>query len=162
MTKQAYACIALLLLALPVGGAGTVTLEKAKYTELSRRIVNQKGKVILVDFWSVHCLPCMKKFPELVVLQERYARHGLRIITVTLDSVDKEAQALAFLKKQNATFTNLLLDEKPAVWQNKLRIKEVPCFYIFDRKGKIERKLTEAPASDYLEQLLTRLLNEKP
>jgi hypothetical protein len=43
---------------------------------------------------------------------------------------------LAFLKKQGATFQNVLLDETPEFYQSKLKIDGPPCVYIFNRDNR--------------------------
>jgi thiol-disulfide isomerase/thioredoxin len=42
-----------------------------------------KGKVVLLDFWSVWCGPCISTFPHLRELQAKYAERGLVIIGLT-------------------------------------------------------------------------------
>jgi thiol-disulfide isomerase/thioredoxin len=42
-----------------------------------------KGKVVLLDFFAVWCGPCIKTFPHLRALQEKYSSRGLVIIGVT-------------------------------------------------------------------------------
>ncbi|MCH5374911.1 MAG: TlpA family protein disulfide reductase [Planctomycetes bacterium] len=42
-----------------------------------------KGKVVLLDFWSVWCGPCISTFPHLREWQEKYADKGLVIIGLT-------------------------------------------------------------------------------
>ena len=154
--------LALLLLSVTASPhADAVTLVKAKYGDLSKAVTSKKDKVILVDFWSMTCVPCRKKFPQIVALHNRYRSQGLHVISVTLDSIDQSESALKFLKQQKATFQNLILDEKPVVWQNKLRIREIPCLFLFDRQGRIERRLSSIDVQE-LDKIITRLLNEKP
>lgn len=42
-----------------------------------------KGKVVLLDFWSVWCGPCISTFPHLREWHEKYADKGLVIIGLT-------------------------------------------------------------------------------
>jgi len=42
-----------------------------------------KGKVVLLDFWSVWCGPCISTFPHLREWHEKYADRGLVIIGLT-------------------------------------------------------------------------------
>ncbi len=63
----------------------TTLLDGKKYT-LSAR----KGKVVLIDFWEVTCPPCVKAFPKLQKLHEKYRDKGLEIIGISLDTDQKE------------------------------------------------------------------------
>jgi hypothetical protein len=72
-------------------------------------------------------------------MHKKYAKDGLAAVSVSLDDPkDQKARqnVLDFLRKQKATFTNLILDEKSEVWQEKLKFDGPPCVFVFDRDGK--------------------------
>ena len=46
----------------------------------------QRGKVVLVDFWDVNCLPCRKEMPNLKKLHSEFADKGLVIVGISLDT----------------------------------------------------------------------------
>jgi len=46
----------------------------------------QKGKVVLIDFWDARCVPCRRAMPHLKELHQKYAARGLEIIGISLDS----------------------------------------------------------------------------
>src|SRR5262245_4465900 len=52
---------------------------------LFQRIGQEKGKVVLVNFWATWCVPCREEFPDLSRLQKAFAGKGLRIIGVSTD-----------------------------------------------------------------------------
>jgi hypothetical protein len=69
-------------------------------------------------------------------MHRKFGKDGLVAVSVCLDDPsDNKARdrALAFLRKQGADFANVLLDEKPEVYQEKLRIDGPPCVYLFNR-----------------------------
>jgi hypothetical protein len=72
-------------------------------------------------------------------MHRKYAKDGLVAISVALDDpadLTVRGRALTFLKKQGASFTNVLLDETPEFYQSKLKIDGPPCIYIFDRDNR--------------------------
>jgi hypothetical protein len=76
-------------------------------------------------------------------MHEKYGKDGLVAISVSLDNPrDKNIRAAteAFLVKQRATFTNVMLDAKIEEWTAKLKISGPPCIYVFDRKNRIAGK----------------------
>jgi len=94
-------------------------------------------------------------------MHNKYAKHGLAAVSVSLDDPkDKKAQqnVLDFLRKQKATFTNLILDEKSEVWQEKLKIDGPPCVFVFDRAGK--PKKFESPDYAEIEKYVLELLKK--
>lgn len=42
-----------------------------------------KGSVVIIDFWATWCGPCVKSFPNIRRLQERYKDYPVKIIGVT-------------------------------------------------------------------------------
>jgi hypothetical protein len=106
-------------------------------------------------------------------MHRKYAKDGLVAVSVSLDDPgDSDSgrhtrtQALAFLKKQGATFTNVLLDEAPELYENKLKIDGPPCVYIFNRDNRFVAKcdgVGEKGRIDYefFEKTIVQLLAEK-
>jgi thiol-disulfide isomerase/thioredoxin len=43
------------------------------------------GELVLLDFMTTSCVPCVKMIPTLKVIQEKYAARGLDVIAVTCD-----------------------------------------------------------------------------
>jgi thiol-disulfide isomerase/thioredoxin len=124
------------------GQAGPdVNLKVVKYDELAEMIRASKGKVVMVDFWALTCIPCKKNFPHIVQMHKTYASKGLVIISVATDELDGDTgdprpKILKFLQSKDAIFTNVLLDEPNKVLVDKLRVGSLPCLYVFDRDGK--------------------------
>jgi peroxiredoxin len=59
----------------PALGGGTLTLSE---------IVGQD--VVLLQFWSVTCNPCLEEFPLLARLQAEYRELGLQVLGVNIDN----------------------------------------------------------------------------
>jgi hypothetical protein len=94
-------------------------------------------------------------------MQQKHAKDGVAAISVSLDDPkDKKAMQNVrdFLRKQKATFTNLVLDEKPEVWQEKLKFDGPPCVFVFNRDGKWEK--FAAPDYAVIEKYVAGLLKK--
>ena len=89
--------------------AANVHLQPVTADDYKRIIADQKGKVVLVDFWATWCGPCREKFPHTLALAKKYGPEGLTVVSVCMDSPDPKDQekALHFLQSQNAEITNL-------------------------------------------------------
>ena len=62
-------------------------------------------------------------------MHQKYGKEGLAAVSVSLDDPNEagvKQAVLKFLESKKATFTNLILDEKPEVWQDKLKIDGPP------------------------------------
>ncbi len=114
-----------------------ITLEVVKQKGYADTLQRLRGKVVVVDVWGDFCIPCKKEFPHLVELHEKYAGRGVACVSVSLDQLDAKAAALKFLIKEKASFTNILLDEPPKVWQEIFDIYGPPAVLVFDKAGKL-------------------------
>src|SRR5262245_31153844 len=120
-----------------------VDVKVAKYQALTDTIKQLKGKVIIVDCWSLTCPSCIKEFPHLVEMHRKYGKDGVVAISVDVDDPaeeDAKDKVLTFLTKQKAAFPNFILDEKPEIWQEKFDSATLPIVFVFDRDGKIADK----------------------
>jgi thiol-disulfide isomerase/thioredoxin len=144
-----------------------IGLQVVKYAGLKGVIHKNRGKVILVDFWADFCVPCKKGFPHIVAMHKKHAREGLAVVSVSLDPVDdprSRDNALKFLIKVGAEFTNLYLEEPAEFWQKRLGFPGPPCYFVFSRQGQWTKFEAgdDAPV-DYqaMEKFIVERLGEK-
>jgi thiol-disulfide isomerase/thioredoxin len=148
-----------------------VELQIRDYAKLQQLIAEKRGKVVVVDAWSTSCPPCVKSFPDLVALQQKIGPERLACISLSLDydgssSLDRVApMVVAFLKKQQATFDNVLASEEIFAMLRKLGVSSPPAVFVYDRTGKLREKFTETsskgrPVYEQVEELVGQLLAE--
>jgi thiol-disulfide isomerase/thioredoxin len=134
-----------------------------RYADLGRRVKELRGQVVVVDFWADYCFPCKREFPHLVELHRKYANSGFTAISVSLDDAhDAETRdrVQKFLTKQQASFTNYVLDEKPEVWQQKLKIDGPPCVFVFGRKGELLKRYNDGVDYQDVESVVVEALKQ--
>jgi thiol-disulfide isomerase/thioredoxin len=137
-----------MLVAIPAMAADKVELNVMKYEDLTKLIKDNKGKVIVVDFWQNTCIECKREMPHLFELKKKYGDDLVGITVNLLDDGDdlkaEKAKAEKFLNSKQATnVTNIILDEKVDVWSKKLNVTSFPTVFVFNQDGKYEKRYPE-------------------
>jgi thiol-disulfide isomerase/thioredoxin len=138
-----------------------ISVEVLRYASLGERVQALKGHAVVVDFWATYCLPCKKEFPRLVELHRKYAARGFAAVSVSLDDPTDEHtrdEANKFLNEKQAAFSNFLLDERPEIWQDKLKIDGPPCVFVFDRSGRLVKKYHDDVDYNEIDRVVADLL----
>ncbi len=119
-------------------------------------LVEQQGKVVLLNFWASWCVPCLKEFPFLQQLQQDYAEQGFIVLAVNVDQ-DKE-EALQWLKTKSVTFT-VLFDSDSMVRQS-YNVQGMPTSILVDASGQQRSifKGYKASAQQQYHKAIKRLL----
>ena len=99
-------------------------------------IANDKGKVVLIDFWATWCAPCRAELPNVLATYAKYHDKGFEIIGVSLD--ENQAKLTNFTKSMNMTWPQFFDGQG---WQNKLAVKYgiegIPATFLLNGEGKI-------------------------
>jgi peroxiredoxin len=97
------------------------------------RLKEQRGRVVMVNFWATWCGPCRQEMPQLNRLYEKYKSSGFVLLGVNVD--DDAAKAAEVAAKLGVTFPVLLDTEKTV---SKLYdLSTMPSTVIIDRDGKV-------------------------
>ncbi|MGS2719144.1 TlpA disulfide reductase family protein [Paraglaciecola aestuariivivens] len=119
----------------------------------------QKGKVVLINFWASWCAPCLQEFPFLQQLQQEYAAQDLTVLAINLDQNSEDAKS--WLNEVEVDFT-ILFDPQSKVSQ-KLNVQVMPTSILLDKEGKqrfIFKGYKPSLQKQY-HQAITQLLSEQ-
>ena len=92
----------------------------------------QRGKVVLVNFWATWCPPCRKEMPDLEGLYKQFKDQGLVILAI---SDEVESKVRPFVAEQKVTYP-ILLDPGRKV-NDIFQIEGIPKTFVYDRNGKL-------------------------
>ncbi|RMG38329.1 MAG: TlpA family protein disulfide reductase, partial [Planctomycetota bacterium] len=128
--------------------ADSVSLMIKSWEETQKFIASQDADLIVVDFWSTSCVPCLREFPHLVELYEKYHDRGVQCISVSCDYegiADMPPESLvpavlAFLRKQRATFPNILLSTPSDDFYDAFDLGSIPAVAVYARGGKLLKR----------------------
>jgi len=145
--------------ALAAADAPLVKLNETGYTKL---IAEQKGKVVLVDFWATWCTPCRKEMPLVAKLDTKLKAKGFKVITISSDELENEPAARAFLKEVGITGTTYIKAAKDDdAFIRQIDPKwggELPALVLYDKTGKKVKMWKGETAIADIEAAVTKLL----
>lgn len=98
-------------------------------------LADERGKVVLVNFWATWCPPCRMETPDLVTLHKDYAPRGLVMVGVSMDD-DPAAVVPAFVRKYGVSYPILL----PAGDLGGQDVSGLPTTLLIDRHGRVARR----------------------
>ena len=122
------------------------------------RLQEQRGNVVMLNFWASWCGPCRKEMPLLETLQKKYQRIGFVLIGVNVDE-DTEA-AKRFLADVTTSFP-MVLDNKGDI-SKLFNVDAMPTSIFIDRSGKIRdiHKGYKAGDEKAYEKIIKKLIRE--
>jgi len=110
-----------------------------------------KGKILVLNFWTLGCGPCRAEMPELNKLVERYKDDEVVFIAF---SSDQRMRLNEFFKKKAFDY-NQVSDARDLF--KKFGIKVLPTHVIINSKGAIHHRMTGAGKQNY--ENLSNMIN---
>ena len=97
-------------------------------------LAKQKGKVILVDFWTTWCKPCVEEILHLKEFYLQYKAKGFEIIGISLDSKKKHVED--YIAKENIKWKIAYSGD---AWKDATardyNVNLIPSYWLIDRNG---------------------------
>jgi thiol-disulfide isomerase/thioredoxin len=115
-----------------------------------------KGKVLVLDFWATWCGPCKVEIPHFVEFQEKYGKHGLQVVGI---SVDDTAELLRpYVRDMKMNYPVLQGLNHDDVQEAYGPIVGIPVSIVISRDGKICATHTGLTGKDVFEREIRSLL----
>lgn len=92
--------------------AKPVTISKLDTKGVQQLMKNEDSqKLRLVNVWATWCGPCVREYPEFVILHQVFSRRDFEFVSISADKPDQEEKALKFLQESHSAVANYLFSE---------------------------------------------------
>jgi peroxiredoxin len=114
--------------------SGTVAPDWTLYAADGKKVslTQMKGKVVLLDFYFIGCIPCMQAIKPLNNLHKKYRNQNVVIASIT--ERDSKKSVLAFEKNYHIKYPGYV---NAADVVKSYHVEGFPTFYFIDKEGKI-------------------------
>lgn len=136
------------------GASATPEIEYGSWEDI-QSFAKSRGRVTVVDLWSLACEPCLKEFPGLVSLHDRLGSK-VQCIAVDLDFDGRQSrppkyyedQVVAFLESVGASGFPMYISTTPSddVFAA-AELASIPAVLVFDGEGNLTKVFVDAGES---------------
>lgn len=126
----------------------------------THRLSDYRGKVVLLDFWTINCGWCQAGIPAMV---QAYGKlHGMGVEIVGINGEDAEETLRTFLAEKKMTWTQTIQDKNDGPIHKLYRVDSFPAYYLIGRDGKLVSRRLEGGDEDDILAELERLAKAPP
>ena len=125
-------------------------------------LVDLRGKVVLVDFWTYGCINCTRTLPHVSRLYDTYKDRGLVVVGIHTPEFpfEKLTSSVQTAIKRHGIKYPVAQDNDYATW-NAYHNQYWPAQYIIDRNGTIVFEHAGEGQYGEIERTIQKLLNDK-
>ena len=108
-------------------------LEIVKWFGPGLSLAENRGNVVLLDFWGTQCGPCLKGMPKVQQLYEAYKDKGLAVVAMTFPGDNNEA--IQEIISENEYTFHVAKAKMPML--EEYAIAAIPTYFLIDKQGKL-------------------------
>lgn len=121
------------------------------------RLSEQRGRVVVLNFWATWCPPCRYEIPDFVALQEAFGSEDVLFVGVSLDEGAPEGVA-RFAREMGVNYPIAIDDGAANAAYGP--ILSLPTTFLIDREGEIQGYAPGMVTRDLLEPAIETLVAE--
>lgn len=101
----------------------------------TQRLSDNRGKVVLVNFWATWCPPCRKELPSMQRLWEKLKGEAFAMHAIDTGETAEEILPFIFATGTELTFPILL--DRDSKTLNQWPVIAIPTTFVVDKQGRI-------------------------
>jgi len=104
------------------------------FDKKNNEITLPQNKILVLDFWSNTCKPCIEAFPKFEKLKTRWKDKNIEFITINIPIPPYETQYEYLSRTKHYSFKTIKTNKSAL---EKLQLNILPLYMIIDTKGNI-------------------------
>lgn len=120
------------------------------------KLSDQRGKVVLVNYFATWCPPCVREVPDIVKAGNDFGPKGLSMLWVSLDQDEKPVAPFTARNHMQEPISMGAGDPKAALFET------IPVTHLYDRQGRLARIYNGMLDESSLRADLQKLITEAP
>lgn len=126
---------------------------------LDKLLIENRNKVIYIDFWASWCAPCRKAMPASKKIKEQYKSKEVVFLYISIDN-SFEAWQKAMNKEGVSENSFLAINYPEANFYKEKVLKTIPRYLIYNKKGELVNSNAPGPDSDEIIKELNKYLED--
>ncbi len=108
------------------------------------RLSEQRGNIVVLDFWATWCGPCVMALPDVKKLDEEYRDRGVVVVGVSRDHIGHERRVREMAEEKELDYA-IGIDTTDV--GGSYHVRGIPCVVVIDADGIVQgRKVGYSPA----------------
>ena len=126
------------------------------------KLEDQRGRVVLIEFWTFGCYNCRNTLPFIKGWHDRYRDKGLVVVGVHSPEFDDEREVEKVRREVGSLGIHypVVTDNDYQTW-NAYDVEAWPTMFLLDKQGRIRWKHVGEGNYDEAERMMQQLLAEK-
>lgn len=118
------------------------------------KLSDQRGKVVVINFWGSWCGPCRVEAPLLQQTYEDYQAQGVIFVGIAVKDIERDS--IAYIEELGITYPNVM--DKGAEIEKAYRTQGVPETFVVGKDGEIVKFFFAQPNEAELRTTIEKAL----
>ena len=97
------------------------------------------GKVVVLEFWSVWCLPCRNTLPSLARMRNTFSPEHFELVSIDIDVVPEDARLFLEDIAGKVNLSHPIAMDPQATTARIYQYSNIPTTYLINRQGVVEQ-----------------------
>lgn len=103
------------------------------------RLIDYRGKILVLDFYATWCAPCRESIPDLMSLQQRLGSKGVQVVGLNVGGPDDRVKVAEFARELRIQYP-LGFPDRPLTDLFLSDDQTIPQTFVFGRQGQLVKR----------------------